>query len=202
MRTIAITRRLLLVGPLFCSLVVFCQQQQKSLGEIARESRSKNTPRAKIVIDNDNLDARKERPEIPDMTPTGPFNTDEIVGAIRVFREKHSSQETEAAVRSWYEKHDAMLARAIEENNSLRERQKYGYATGVVDQPPDDATHYAEWRTTQAMSASYNQIDMDRSGLRSARLQQTISGVRSGITRFNLRYDWFKVRFANGNGSY
>ncbi len=196
------TKRIQMCALLFlCSIPLLCQQQQKSLGEVARESRKKNVHATK-VIDNDNVNEGKEKPAIPEIAATGKYNIEEIVEAIRTYREKHSPEETESLVRAWYNKYDAMLAKAIDETNGYRDRQKYGYPTGVVDRPPVGEKQYSEWRTTQVQTAVTNQQDMERAGLLSARLQQTIGGVRTGIAKFGLRYDWMKIRFGNANGSY
>ena len=62
---------------------------------------------------------------------------DEIFKAIADYRSTHNLEETEAVVRTWYEKHDAILANAIEENRRIEQRDRdrqLGYR--VNDAPP------------------------------------------------------------------
>jgi hypothetical protein len=41
-----------------------------------------------------------------------------------------------------------------------------------------------------------------KNGMMMARIQQTFIKVRNDLQSINLRYDWSKIRNANGNGSF
>jgi len=43
---------------------------------------------------------------------------------------------------------------------------------------------------------------MRDNGMLTGRIQQAFMRIRTGISRYNLRYEWFKVRNAHGNGSF
>ena len=43
---------------------------------------------------------------------------------------------------------------------------------------------------------------MRDNGMLAGRLQQAFMKIRNGINRYNLHYDWFKIRNGNGNGSF
>jgi len=43
---------------------------------------------------------------------------------------------------------------------------------------------------------------MRDNGMVAGRIQQAFMKIRTGISRYSLHYDWFKVRNANGNGSF
>ena len=57
-------------------------------------------------------------------------------------------------------------------------------------------------RQTEIRGARQDGFVMRDNGMVTGRIQQAFMRIRSGISRYNLHYDWFKVRNANGNGSF
>jgi hypothetical protein len=73
-------------------------------------------------LDDDSDDVR--RSPIPDISSADfADNSDEIVRAIIDYRTTHSAKETEGIVREWYEKYDAQLERALDDNRRINARQ-------------------------------------------------------------------------------
>ncbi len=178
------------------------QDPPKSLAEIAREAK-KDTGKehAKIVLTEDS--PQKERPLIPDVFSGGLDNSDEILKSIDSYRATHNPKETEQVVRIWFEKHDAMLATAIEQNKQIdqheRDRQM-GYLTS--DAQPRTQQEYAEAQRIEVISRREDSKRKQENGLLSARIQQTFVRVRSSLAGKGMKYEWFKIRCGNGNCSY
>jgi hypothetical protein len=103
----------------------------KSLGEIASKKSSGSTT-SKIRIDDDSLDGviSKVKAPIPDITLEGLDNSDEIVTAINDYKSHHSPEGTETVLKDWWDRHEAILIRAADENKALSDRlqdQRYYY---------------------------------------------------------------------------
>jgi hypothetical protein len=133
----------LLVGSTLAAPAQTTPEQPKSLAEVARESKKEKKDPAKIVLSDDTQQLHK--PQIPDVFDGGIDNIDEIFKAINDYRSSHNLQETEAVVRIWYEKHDAMLANAIEANRRIEQRERdrqLGY--NVDDAQPRSQEEYRE----------------------------------------------------------
>lgn len=187
----------------FLALAIFGQQTpdsgQKSLAEIAAQSKS-NPAHAKIVLNDDSTEIQK--PIIPNVFSNGLDNSDQITDAILQFQKTHTPQETEDLVHAWYDKHDALLARAIDENRRINDRAIDRHFLGPDE---SDARNYRQYQQ-QRMADMVTQRDeyktkMDN-GMLSARIQQTFTKVRSQLQKNNMRYEWFKIRCGNGNCSF
>ena len=95
---------------------------EQSLGTVARNSKKQTSVRAKKVITEDDMDALATA--LPRLRMEGAENADEIIAGIAQYKASHTPEETEAAVRAWYERYDQDLAAAIQQNlvvNTLRE---------------------------------------------------------------------------------
>lgn len=177
-------------------LAVHAQDSEPSLAEAARKAAGPS--KARIVIDDETL--RVSRGPIPDMNIEGVDNSDEIIKAIDTFRRSHTASETEQAIRSWYDHHDALFQHALDENSDIRTRRQDRAAD--LQRYPDDWKRLQERRSTELHSELQDQRSMQKNGLLMARIQQTFQRVRNGIQGFGLKYDWMKIRFGNGNGSW
>ena len=187
------------------ALVAFAQttpDQPKSLGDIARESKKEKKDPAKIVLSDDTEQLHK--PQIPDVFDGGIDNIDEIFKAINDYRGSHNLQETEAVVRIWYEKHDAMLANAIEANRRIEQRERdrqLGYS--LTDEQPRSQEEYREIQRVELISRREDLRHKQENGLLSARIQQAFVRIRPLMkSKFGMNIDWFKIRCGNGNCSY
>jgi hypothetical protein len=189
------------------TLVARAQSQppEKSVAELARESREKreaqqkNGTRTRAVITDENLVTRKG--PIPAIQIAGADNSEDILAAIADFRATHTPRETEDAIRAWYEDHDRQLVLAIEENSRLEQVRGQGGHNDSFQSSGD----YRQDRERQMLV--YRNIAGDVSayrenGLLIARIQQAFGRVRAGLRLKGITYDWMKIRFANGNGSW
>ena len=55
---------------------------------------------------------------LPKLKMDGTENAEEIIAAITAYRANHTAEQTEGAVRLWYERYDEILAAAIQNNIS------------------------------------------------------------------------------------
>jgi hypothetical protein len=176
--------------------------QPQSLAEVARESKQEKKPQAKIVLSDETEPLRQ--PRIPDVFHGGLDNIDEILKAIDQYRSTHNPQETEALVHLWYDKHDAMLANAIEENRRIDQRERdrqLGYGTSDVQ--PRSQEQYLELRRVELMSRRDDLKHKQENGLLAARIQQAFGRVRSQVkSKYGMNIEWFKIRCGNGNCSF
>jgi hypothetical protein len=177
------------------------ETQPKSLAEIAREAKQQKKEQAKIVLNEDSPGTAK--PLIPDVFPGGLDNTDDILKAIEDYRASHNGKETEEVIHIWFDKHDAMLVNAIDENKRIEERDRdrqMGYLPSDVQyRSPEE---YQEARRVEIISRREDYKRKQENGLLSARIQQTFTKVRSALVAKGMKYEWFKIRCGNGNCSY
>lgn len=192
----------LLTGSFLASFAQTTADQPKSLGDVARESKKGKKEQAKIVLSDDTQQLRK--PLIPDVFDGGIDNIDEILKAINDYRSTHNLQETEAIVHLWYEKHDALLANAIEANRRIEQRERdrqMGYQ--VSDEQPRSQAEYQELQHIELISRRDDLRHKQENGLLSARIQQAFTRVRPQMkSKYAMNIDWFKIRCGNGNCSY
>ena len=133
----------------------------------------------------------------------GVDNSAEVVTAILEYTAKHSKDETENAVHAWYDRYDSMLAATIHDNDETRKRRESTNFTGyqLCQQSPSYENCEAR-RQAEVRGARADGFDVMDNNKLIARVQQAFMKVRSGIQCKGLRYDWFQIRNANGNGSY
>jgi hypothetical protein len=170
---------------------------EQSLGAVARNSKKQTSVRAKKVITEDDMDATANA--LPRLRMEGAENGDEIIAAIGKYKESHTPAETEAAVQAWYERYDEDLAAAIQENlvvNTLREENNSnGYE---LCRQGGDYQSCESRRRAEYIGARHDQYTISRNTALETRIQHVFMKVRGGIMRYNLHYDWFKIRTTNG----
>ncbi len=170
----------------------------KSLGEIAKEAKKNKAVPAKKVITDENLDV--PRSPLPKLNLEGTENFQEIVLAIGDYKAKHTEQETEQTVHDWYREYDSMLATIFRENielQSLRDSNTY-YSSESCGQ----GGNYQKCMQRQRAEARGTRQDhsvMKDNWTASYRIQTGIMRIGEGMSRYNLRYDWWKVRYINSN---
>jgi hypothetical protein len=174
----------------------------KSLAEVARDSQKEKKLVAKIVLSDDTQQLRKSI--IPDVFSGGIDNYDEILKAIADYRSSHNLQETEDIVRLWYERHDGMLANAIEENRRIEQRERdrqMGYP--ITDAQPRSQQEYMEMRRIDIISRREDLMHKQANALLIVRIQQAFTRIRPAIkSKYGMNVEWMKIRCANGNCSY
>ena len=177
------------------------QSQGQSLADIAKEAKKNKTAHAKKEITDDDVESKKG--PLPRLNMEGTDNSDEIIHAIGDFKAKHDDQKTEQAVRDWYDEYDEMLASAIRENIEMRaQRESTSYHGYELCEQGVSYKQCQERRQTEIRGNRHDQFVMRDNGMVAGRIQQAFMKIRTGISRYSLHYDWFKVRNANGNGSF
>jgi hypothetical protein len=174
-----------------------------SLGDVARTSKKAAGPKAKAVVTNENL--KSQNGPIPAIAMEDVDNSDEIIRAVRGYRKTHSDAQTEEAVRQWYGEFDSLLASILDDNARLVQRKEdrnLTEATGAYYAPDGDYYKAAQRRNNAIAEDREDFRRRRKNGFMVARIQQTFMKVRFDLQSCNLRYDWFKIRNANGNGSY
>jgi hypothetical protein len=198
----AFIKRLFLI--LAVSIAPINLHAQDSLGEVARQNRSSKpgASRAKVVVDEDSSPIRNKSP-FPNLAMTGFDNTDEIIRAVEAYRTGHTPEEVES-VHAWFDEYDAVLEKAIAEQIAIKDRQSsryYGSHYSTLDRTNDNR-QYEQRQIAEARAAEDDRRRYGIDGLACARIQQAFGRVRNYLTSKNLKYEWFKIRFGNGNGSW
>jgi NH3-dependent NAD+ synthetase len=128
----------------------------------------------------------------------GTENSDEIIAAIGAYHATHTPEQTEKAVRLWYERYDEILKAAIEngmEMQSLRNaNSSNSYQLCSEGQTQDCRAH----QIAAQRSAPGDQAQMQKNFDAESRIQQAFMRIRNALWMHNLRYPWFKVRTTNG----
>jgi len=184
-------------------LLAAAQGDSDSLADAARSAHAPAAKSKKVITDESlNFD----RGPLPDMNIDGVDNSDDIVKAISKYKQDHTPEETEQAVRGWYDRYDMMFQKALDENNAIhsRSQDRLNHPPTLVYGGEEEVPYRRldEIRRDQQLSDLQNQRKVQRNGLLEARIQQTFQKVRTGIGAFGLHYDWMKIRFGNGNGSW
>jgi hypothetical protein len=184
-----------------CPCPVRSSNDSQSLADIAKEAKKSKTAHARKSITDDDIVSKKG--PFPRLNMQDSDNSDEIIEAIGKFKDKHNDRETEQAVHDWYDEYDEMLGAAIRENNELRDqRESTSYHSYEMCQQGVSYKQCQERRQTEIRGNRHDQFVMRDNGMVTGRIQQAFMKIRTGISRYNLHYDWFKVRNGNGNGSF
>jgi hypothetical protein len=169
----------------------------KSIAAAVRDSKAQKTAHAKKVFTEDDLDATTTA--LPRLKTDGADNGDDIVAAIGKYKETHTPEQTEAAVRAWYERYDEQLAAAIQENLDVKALRDENVGNGYeLCRQSGDYQQCENRRQAEMVGARHDQNTMNRNTQLEVRIQHALMKVRNGLKRFNLHYDWFKVRTTNG----
>jgi hypothetical protein len=175
--------------------------QQKSLADIARETKANKTAKAPKVFTDDNTSFRKS--PLPQLNLDGDDNSDEILDAILKYRDSHKPEEVEKTVRDWYDGTDGYLANAIHDSIEARKlRQSNLNNSYEMCQYGGDYEQCAKRRQAEMRGARLDAQRVQQDGQLVGRIQQAFLRIRAGLQRNQLQYPWFKVRNANGVGSF
>ena len=172
-----------------------------SLADVVRGAKMQKTAHAKKVLTDEDMEASAG--PLPRLKMEGAENADEVVAAISTYKASHTPEETEKAVRIWYERYDEMLAAAIQENLDLKtlrdENTNNGYE---LCQQSQDYQHCQSRQMAEYRGARHDQAEMAQNSNLMVRVQHSFMKVRNGLQMNNLRYDWFKIRTTNNIDQY
>jgi hypothetical protein len=174
------------------------QEPVKSLGEIAKEAKKNKAVQARAVITEETLDGQKG--PLPKLSLEGPENVQDIVLAIGDYKAKHTDQQTEQIVHDWYSEYDSMLATLFRENMQLQSlRESNTYYSSEVCQQGTDYQKCMQSQRAEARGTRQDRAVMKDNWAVANRIQTGIMRIGEGLNRYNLRYDWWKVRYINSN---
>lgn len=175
--------------------------QQKSLADTARETKANKNAKATKVFTDDNTSFRKS--PLPQLNLDGDDNSDEILDAILKYQESHKPEEVEKAVHDWYDESDGYLANAIHDSIESRNLRQSNLSNSYeMCQYGGDYEQCAKRRQAEMRGARLDAQRVQQDGQRVGRIQQAFLRIRAGLQRNQLKYPWFKVRNANGVGSF
>jgi len=178
------------------------------LGDVAKKNKETSKSKAKRVFTDEDMSARRKNP-FPAVALQGADNTQEVLDTIHEFRRTHDAAETERVVHEWYDEQSVVLSDAIDANNRIAQHNQIkmeaaqdGYGYGVAYDGD-----YQKLRQRQL-----SEVWAQRSDARSnrdnwqviMRIQQAFLRVRCDaiLNRGKTPYDWFRIRNANGVGTY
>ncbi len=168
-----------------------------SIAAAARDAKAQKAARAKKVFTDEDMEAVSG--PLPKLRMEGAENGDEVVAAIAKYKQGHTPEETERAVRIWYERYDEMLAGAIQENLDIRVLREANQSNGYeLCQQSQDYQKCQSRQMAEMRGARNDQLQSTKNGQLEVRIQHVFGKVRAGLMQNNLRYDWFKIRTTNG----
>jgi len=136
---------------------------------------------------------------LPRLRMEGAENSDEIIAAIGKYKATHTPDETEEAVQAWYERYDEDLAAAIQDNQTVQSLREENLSNGYeLCRQGGDYQSCENRRRAEYIGQRHDQYTISRNMALEVRIQHVFMKVRNGIMRYNLRYDWFKIRTTNG----
>lgn len=172
-----------------------------SLAAAARDAKAQKSVHAKKVFTDE--DVEETSGPLPRLKMEGPDNTDEIIKAIAKYKTTHTPEQTEQAVRAWYDRYDQMLAAAIQDNqDTMALRNVNSSNSAELCQAGGDWEQCRNRQMAEARSARSDQAQMAKNTQLEMRIQHAFDKVRGGLMMSNLHYDWFKIRNMNGTDMY
>jgi uncharacterized protein involved in type VI secretion and phage assembly len=176
------------------------------LGDVAKKNKTEAKNKAKRVFTDDDSPARTN--PIPVIALQGPDNIEDVLNAIHEFKAAHNAAETEKVVHEWFDEQSEVLSGAIDANlriaktNQLKmEVAQDGYQYPVDYDYQKVQQRAITERRSQRIDARSNQDNWQVI----MRIQQALVRVRCDAffnPRGKLPYDWFRIRNANGVGTY
>lgn len=141
--------------------------------------------------------------KLPRIRMDGAENADEIIGAIGDYKSNHSPEDTEEVVQAWYERYDADLAAAIQQNITVKTLREENFSNGSeLCRESGDYQKCEGRRRAEYIGQRHDQYTLRKNMALETRIQHVFVKVRGGISRYNLRYEWFKIRTTNGIDTY
>jgi hypothetical protein len=170
---------------------------EQPLGTVVRNSKKPAASKAKKVITEDDMNAAAN--QLPRIRMDGAENADEIIAAIGEYKASHTPEQTEEVVQAWYERYDQDLAAAIQQNQTVNTLREENFSNGnEMCREGGDWQKCEGRRRAEYVGVRHDQYTLKRNTELEVRVQHVFMKVRMGIGRYNLRYQWFKIRTTNG----
>jgi Mg-chelatase subunit ChlI len=168
---------------------------------LASVAKKKQNSKGKRVITEDDMDAAANL--LPRIRMDDAENSDEIIAAIGRYKLTHSPEETEAAVQGWYERYDQDLAAAIRQNQAVNTLREENWSNGnEICRESANYQNCESRRRAEYIGQRHDQLTIQNNVAMEVRIQHVFMKVRNGMLRYNLRYEWFKIRTTNGIDTY
>lgn len=172
-------------------------EDDASPAQAARDKKAQKTIHAKKVVTDEDMETSAG--PLPRLRMDGAENGDDVVAAITVFRMTHTPEQTESAVRIWYDRYDEMLAAAIRQNLDTKTLRETNYRNGYeLCQESQDSEQCHARQMAELRGARIDQMEMTKNNNLEVRIQHAFMKVRNGLIKNGLHYDWFRVRTTNG----
>jgi hypothetical protein len=171
------------------------------LAAAARSAKAQKATHVKKVFTDEDMEAIAG--PLPRLKMDGAENADEVVAAISKYKVTHTPEQTEQAVRIWYDRYDEMLAAAIQENQDMTSLRNANVSNGYeLCQQSQDYQQCQNRQMAEQRGARSDQLEMAKNNVLIVRVQHSFMKVRNGLQMNNLRYDWFKIRTTNNIDQY
>jgi hypothetical protein len=181
----------LVLASLLPALAQNASDQPASLGDAARELKSESKAPAKASFSNDT--EQQHKPLIPDVAALGKNNLDDILQAIDSYRNAHKPQETEAAVRDWYNQQLALRGNAFAENKRIAQRQEV-ISANPNDARPNNHDEYVNLRRTEESTQRDQQRQIKLNERLIDRIHQAFDIIRPELqNKYEMNVDWFVI---------
>ena len=130
-----------------------------SVAAAARKNKSEKGTRPKRVITDEDMKAWSG--PLPKLRMDGTENSDEIIKAILAYRKAHTAPETEAVVRTWFERYDEMLAAAIHNSTETRNLRAANTSNGYeLCMESQDYEHCRNRQMAEQRGARHDQVQV------------------------------------------
>jgi hypothetical protein len=169
------------------------------LAAAASNAKAQKTGRAKKIFTDDDMEANAG--PLPRMKMDGPENGDEIVAAITKYKETHTPEQTEQAIRTWYDRYDEMLVATIQENRDMQTIGSVNMSNGnELCQQSQDYEHCQSRQMADQRGSRTDQTQMIKNNALMMRIQRVFQKVRGALMMNNLHYSWFRIQSNSYNG--
>jgi len=178
------------------------------LGDVAKKNKDYSKTKAKHVFTDDDVSARKN--PVPAIALDGTDNTQAILDFIHTFKAAHDASETERVVHEWFDEQSEILSAAIDSNNRIAQHNQIKMEAAQDGGNPYNTSYDGDYSKVRQRQLS--EMWAQRSDARSnrdnwqvvQRIQQAFLRVRCDaiLNRGKAPYDWFRIRNANGVGTY
>jgi hypothetical protein len=169
------------------------------LAAAASSAKAQKTGHAKKVFTDDDMEANAG--PLPRMKMDGPENGDEIVAAITKYKETHTPEQTEQAIRTWYDRYDEMLVATIQENRDMATIGSVNMSNGnELCQQSQDYEHCQNRQMADQRGSRTDQTQMIKNNALMMRIQRVFQKVRGALMMNNLHYSWFRIQSNSYNG--
>jgi hypothetical protein len=167
-----------------------------SLGAIACRSKKQKVTHAKRSFNDD--DVQRSAGPLPALRMDVADSGDQVVAAVADYNKTHTPEETEHAVRLWYDKYDQQLEAAIGDNIDRQSLRQANMASGYdLCQESRDYSYCQKRQMAEMREERRDQVTISANNNVSLRIQHAFMNVRNGLSRNGLHYDWFKIRTTN-----